>query len=126
MLMTEAATLLLVQTSEWQASQSTNTCIWPTAVVTKGFKYLRRCDFSFDQDLLKIQIVHSKTGQLRWGDEVLLARTNNCVWQVAMLEHYMGCIGMPLDDQRSLFRPIQTPKYRCSDMGILVFTDTDN
>ena len=71
---------------------------------------LRPCDFTFNQDMLKIQIVRSKTDQLRQGNEVLLARTNNCTCPVAMLERYMQRTGMSLDDQRSLFRPIQSTK----------------
>lgn len=55
---------------------------------------LRSYDFIFSQEMLKIKIIHSKT--------------------VAMLECYMWCTCMPLDDQRILFRPIQsTKKTKC-------------
>ena len=71
---------------------------------------LRPCDFTFSREMLKIQIVRSKTDQLRQGNEVLVARTNNSTCPVAMLERYMQCTSMYLDDQRPLFRPIQSTK----------------
>ena len=71
---------------------------------------LRPCDFTFCQEMLKIRIVRSKTDQLRQGNEVLVARTNSSTCSVAMLERYMRCTGMSPDDQRPLFRPIQSTK----------------
>ena len=71
---------------------------------------LRPCDFIFSREMLKIQIVRSKTDQLRQGNEVLVARTNNSTCPVAMLERYMQCTSMALDDQQPLFRPIQSTK----------------
>ena len=60
--------------------------------------------------VLKTQIVHSKTDQLWQGNEVLLARPNNCTCPVALPERYMRCTGMLLNNQQSLFRPIQSTK----------------
>ena len=68
---------------------------------------LRPCDFTFDQDMFKIHIVRSKTDQLRQGDEVLVARTNNNTCPVEMLERHTG---MSPEDQWSLFRLIQSTK----------------
>ena len=74
----------------------------------------RPCDFTFSQPMLSIRIVRSKTDQLRHGDEVLVARTNNRTCPVAMLERYMHCTSMSQVDQRYLFRPIQsTRKGEC-------------
>ena len=75
---------------------------------------LRPCDFTFSQPMFSIRIVRSKTDQLRHGDEVLVARTNNRTCPVAMLERYMHCTSMSQVDQRYLFRPIQsTRKGEC-------------
>ena len=75
---------------------------------------LRPCDFTFSQEMLKIKIARSKTDQLHQGDEVLVARTDSRTCPVTMLEHYMRCTSMPLDDQHFLFRPIQnTKKAEC-------------
>ena len=75
---------------------------------------LRPCDFTFSQPMFSIRIVRSKTDQLRHGDEVLVARTNNRTCPVAMLERYMHRMSMSQDVQRYLFRPIQsTRKGEC-------------
>ena len=59
---------------------------------------------------MKIKILHSKTDQWRQGDEILVARTNNSTYPVAMLEHYMQMTGMSWEDQYFLFCPIQATK----------------
>ena len=75
---------------------------------------LRPCDFTFSHPMFSIRIVHSKTDQLRHGDEVLVARINNRTCPVAMLERYMHRRSMSQDVQRYLFRPIQsTRKGEC-------------
>ena len=54
----------------------------------------------FSQLMLSIRVVRSKANQLRHGDEVLVARTNNRTCPVAMLECYMHRTSMSQDDQR--------------------------
>ena len=85
---------------------------------------LRPCDFTFDQDMLKIHIVRSKTDQLQQGDEVLVARTNNNTCPVEMLERYMRRTGLSPEDQWSLIRPIQnTKKGEClQDTGKISYS----
>ena len=71
---------------------------------------LRPCDFKISDEMMTIKIRHSKTDQWRQGDEVLVARTANRTCPVAMIEHYMKTTGMSWEDERFLFRPIQTTK----------------
>ena len=68
---------------------------------------LRPC---ISQELMKIKILQSKTDQLRQGDELVIARTGKHTCPVAMMERYMNKTGMTLNDQRYLFRPIQSTK----------------
>ena len=67
---------------------------------------LRPFDFTITEEMMQIKIIHSKTDQLRQGDELLVARTRSPTCPVAMLEHYLLRTGMELSDQRHLFRPI--------------------
>ena len=57
-----------------------------------------------------IQITHSKTDQLRHGDEVSIARTKNRTCPVAMLEHYLQVAKIPIITTEFLFRPITKTK----------------
>ena len=71
---------------------------------------LKLCDFELQDDRMRIRIEHSKTDQLRQGDEVLIARTKSDTCPIAMLECYMLRTGMTWSDRRFLFRPIQKIK----------------
>ena len=44
-------------------------------------------------DIVRIRIEHSKTDQLRQGDEVLIARIRSFTCPVALLESYMNVLG---------------------------------
>ena len=71
---------------------------------------LRPSNIKIKGNMMRIQIVRSKTDQLRQGDEVVVARTNSAIYPVAMLESYMTRTGIAWDDQCLLFRPIQKSK----------------
>ena len=71
---------------------------------------LKPCNFEVQDDMMRICIEHSKTDQLRQGDEVLIARTKSDTCPIAMLECYMLRTGMTWSDHRFLFRPIQKTK----------------
>ena len=64
------------------------------------------CDITCQEDMIVIHLPHSKTDQLRKGDEVAIARTGNLTCPVAMLEAYMARSGTTWNDRRFLFRPI--------------------
>ena len=66
----------------------------------------RLCDITIDKEKMVLYIPHSKTDQLRKGDELVIARTQNRTCPVAMLESYLLETGTLLSDQRRLFRPI--------------------
>ena len=70
--------------------------------------HLRPCDFTITNEMMKI--VHSKTDQLRQGDEVVVTRTKSSTCPVAMTEHYLSRTNTKWSDQRFLFRPIQRTK----------------
>ena len=67
---------------------------------------IRPCDMVFEEDYLVVRIPHSKTDQLRKGDEILITRTGRSTCLVAKLEEYMERIGTAKQDKRFLFHPI--------------------
>jgi len=67
---------------------------------------IRPCDITIQGDKMIIRIPHSKTDQLRKGDEVIISRTGHTTCPVAALESYLSRTGTLLSDQRFLFRPI--------------------
>ena len=71
---------------------------------------LKPCNLRIQDDMLRIHIEHSKTDQLRQGDEVLIARTKSNVCPVSLLECYMKKASVSWEDHRYLFRPIQKTK----------------
>ena len=71
---------------------------------------LKPCNFEVQDDMIRICIEHSKTDQLKQGDEALIARTKSDACPIAMLECYMLRTGMTWSDLRFLFRPIQKTK----------------
>lgn len=71
---------------------------------------LKPTNIQIQGDTMRIHIEHSKTDQLRLGDEVLVSRTMSKTCPVAMLESYMERTGMSWSDSRFLFRPIQKTK----------------
>lgn len=71
---------------------------------------LRRCDIDIAEDKMVVRIVHSKTDQLRHGDEVAIARTKNHTCPVAMLERYLRVAQIPVSSTEFLFRSITRTK----------------
>ena len=71
---------------------------------------LKPTNIQIQGDIMRIHIEHSKTDQLRQGDEVLISRTKSKTCPVAMVENYMEKTGMSMNDSRFLFRPIQKTK----------------
>ena len=69
--------------------------------------------------MILIQIVRSKTDQLRQGDSVVVARTGTSTCPVAMLEQYFARTGMSVNDERFLFRPLQHTKNESFSMRSL-------
>ena len=67
---------------------------------------IRPCDITRQEGMMIIHLPHSKTDQLRKGDEVAIAQTGNITCPVAMLETYLLRTGMAWTDERLLFRPI--------------------
>ena len=63
-------------------------------------------DITRHAGMLIIHLPHSKTDQLRKGDEVVIARTGNSTCPVAMLEIYMSRTSTAWDEKRQLFRSI--------------------
>ena len=59
---------------------------------------------------MRIQIVCSKTDQLRQGDELVVARTHSSTCPVGMLELYLSRTSMGQSDKHFLFQPIQHTK----------------
>ena len=93
--------------------------LWLATVCLLGFSgflhfseliNFKPCDFELQDDRMRIHIEHSKTDQLRQGDEVLIARTKSDTCPIAMLGCYMLRTGMTWTDHRFLFRPIQKTK----------------
>ena len=60
---------------------------------------LRLCEINFSEEMISIKIPGSKMDQLRWGDEVVIARTGTWTCSVAILEHYMARTATPHEDQ---------------------------
>ena len=50
---------------------------------------LRPLDIRFEDDMIRIHIVRSKTDQLRKGDKIMIAKAKSATCPVAMLENYM-------------------------------------
>ena len=71
---------------------------------------LRPCDICIFQDKMTIRITHSKTDQLRHGDEVPIARTKNTTCPVTMLERYVRVAQIPMNSDDFLFRPLTRTK----------------
>ena len=67
---------------------------------------LRCCDIGIGQHHMTLQITHSKTDQLRQGNEVVIARTPTTTCPVAMLEAYISRGDIQLSSSLKLFRPI--------------------
>ena len=65
---------------------------------------------SLRQDAMVIKIPHSKTDQLRRGDEVIIARSGKETCPVSYLENYLQRTDTSLQVQRFLFRPIRRTK----------------
>ena len=72
--------------------------------------HLCPADIQMNSGMAKLHIRHSKTDQLRKGDEVLLARTGSTTCPVAMLERYMAAAGIQPKSELFLFRPIVKTK----------------
>ena len=85
---------------------------------------LRPADIEIRADAAKLHIRHSKTDQLRKGNEVLLARTGSATCPVAMLERYMAAASIPRESELFLFRPISKTKTgeRLRPTGSLSYT----
>jgi len=72
---------------------------------------LTPANFTISNEMMTIRIAHSKTDQLRQGDEVAIARTKSRICPVSMLERYLLRVGMTTGDSRPLFRAIQKTKH---------------
>ena len=85
---------------------------------------IRPCDLSFCDNMLKLFLPRSKTDQLRKGNKVIIARTDNQTCPVSMLERYMEMGGIEKDSQRFLFRHIIKTKggERLKDSGVLSYS----
>ena len=71
---------------------------------------LKPANFAINKSMMTIRITHSKTDQLRQGDEVVIARADSRMCPVSMLERYLLTVGMTLGDEQPLFRAIQKTK----------------
>ena len=71
---------------------------------------LRPCDIKVSADMMAVTIRHSKTDQLRQGDEVLIARTSSRTCPVTMLECHMELAGIAPSSDSFLFRAIVRTK----------------
>ena len=60
---------------------------------------------------MTVKIQRSKTDQLRYGDEILIARTANSTCPVSMLERYMRMAGIEQHSNAYIFRAIIKSKY---------------
>jgi len=69
---------------------------------------LKPCNCILTSEILKVNIVESKTDQLRQGSELLIARTSSSTCPVAMLKRYMG---MSWASDQFIFHPIQNTKH---------------
>ena len=65
--------------------------------------HIRACHVEISTDMVRIWLPHSKTDQLRQGQEVLIARTNTATCPVAMLECYMTAAEITLGSELFLF-----------------------
>ena len=85
---------------------------------------IRPCDITIQTEKMTLRIPHSKTDQLRKGDELVIARTGNSTCPVAMLESYLTETSTSLSDQRRLFRPISKSKKseRLRDSGCITYS----
>ena len=71
---------------------------------------LRPCDIKISSNMMTVTIRHSKTDQLRKGDEVLIARTSTCTCPVTMLERYMELADIAPSSDSFLFRAVVRTK----------------
>ena len=71
---------------------------------------LRLVDLTMDKEKFTILIRHSKTDQLRKGNELVIPRTANSTCPVSMLETYLRVAGIQLSDTKLLFRGITNGK----------------
>ena len=71
---------------------------------------LQPTDLSIDKEKLTIRITHSKTDQLRKGDELLISKSTDDTYPVRMLERCMSKDGIQLSDSRPLFKGITKTK----------------
>ena len=67
---------------------------------------LKTSDISIREDAMVIKIPHSKTDQLRKGNEVIIARSGKATCPGIYLENYLRRSGTSLQEQRFVFRPI--------------------
>ena len=81
---------------------------------------LKTSDVFLREDAMVIKIPHSKTDQLRKGDEVIIARSGKATCPVAYLERS----GASLQEQKFLFRPICKSKKgeRLRDAGNISYS----
>ena len=68
--------------------------------------HIHCCDLTVDEKMVKIQIPRSKTDQLRKGDEVVIARSQDRTCPVRMLERYITKAKIRMDSELFLFRQI--------------------
>ena len=88
------------------------------------FSEIQTGDISLRRDAIIIKLLHSKTDQLRRGDEVIIARSGRGTCPVTYLENYLRRTGTSLQEQRFLFRPICRTKNgeRLRDSGSINYT----
>jgi len=85
---------------------------------------IQTTDISVRADAMVIKIPHSKTDQLRRGDEVIIARSGKATCPVAYLESFLRRTGTPLQEPRFVFRPICKSKLgeRLRESGSISYT----
>ena len=84
---------------------------------------IRPCDLQIGATHMAIKIIHSKTDQLRHGDEVVIARTRGDTCPVAMLETYICRAKISLSSENMLIRGIVSGKEeKLRDAGGLSYT----
>ena len=65
--------------------------------------HIRCCDLNVDEKMVKIRIPRSKTDQLRKGNEVVIARSQDRTCPVRMLERYITKAKIRMDSELFLF-----------------------
>ena len=86
--------------------------------------HIRASHVENSTDMVRILLPHSKTDQLRQGQEVLIARTNTATCPVAMLEHYMYAAEITPGSELFLFQDIYKTAggEKLRDTGSLSYT----